>query len=256
MESDVKMPDPAGVYAAKTLLPCRGIVFDKDGTLLDIWPMLTALAKERRRHLSARVRPDAVDAVSAAVGFDPRSGTIAPFGPLASAAKRDEIAIAAGALWAKGIPWHQAHSIARDSYDEADRTLDITAGVQAFPGVPETLAALSQAGLLLFVVTADSHDRAERMLSYLGLTQYITGIVGADEVTRTKPDPEAVLACAAKAGLAPGQIVVVGDGPQDALMGRRAGAKAIGVLTGVATYDDLQGYCDAVLPSVSDIRPA
>lgn len=250
------MPEPAGVCGAKTLFPCKGVIFDKDGTLLDIWPMLTALANERRRHLSARVKPDAVDAVCAAVGFDPRSGTIDPFGPLASAAKRDEIAVTAGALWAKGIPWHQAYSIARDSYDEADRTLDITAGVQAFAGVPETLSALSQAGLLLFVVTADSHDRAERMLSHLGLTQYLTGIVGADEVSRTKPDPEGVLACAARAGLSPSQMVVVGDGPQDALMGKRAGAKAIGVLTGVATYDDLQGYCDAVLSSVADIRPA
>jgi hypothetical protein len=28
MGSDAKMPDPAGVYAAKTLLPCRGVIFD------------------------------------------------------------------------------------------------------------------------------------------------------------------------------------------------------------------------------------
>lgn len=237
------------------MFPCRGVVFDKDGTLLDIWPMLSALSRERIRHLSTRVKEEAVEAVNAAVGFDPRTGTLSPFGPLASAARRDEIAVAAGALWQKGLPWHQAYSIARDSYDEADRTVDVTADVHLLPGVAETLESLSRSGLLLFVATADSHARAERMLAHLGLTRYLTAIVGADEVSRSKPDPEAVTLCASKAGLSASDLVVVGDGPQDALMGRRAGAKTIGVLTGVGSYDDLQGYCDAILPGVSDIRP-
>lgn len=250
------MSHQMGIYAAKTLFRCRGIVFDKDGTLLDIWPMLRALALERHRQLSVRVRPDILDAVNAALGFDPRNGAIAPYGPLSSATRAEEVAITAGAICANGIPWHIANAIARDSFDEADRALDVTTGVVALSGVHETLASLSQAGFLIFVATADSHDRAERMLSHLGLKEYITGIVGADEVSRPKPDPEAVQVCAARAGLTPSDLVVVGDAPQDALMGRRSGAKAIGVLTGVATYDDLQGCCDEVLPSVAEIRPA
>lgn len=247
------MPKPTGIYAADTLLQCKGIIFDKNGTLIDIWPMLAALCKERMRHLSARVRQEALAAVSAAVGFEPETGTISRFGPLASAARRDEIAVTAGALCQIGIPWHQAFAITRESYDEADRTLDITAGLHLFPGVAETLAILRQSGFLLFVATSDSHDRAERMLTHLGLTQYLTAIVGADDVSRTKPDPETLMLCAEKSGLSPSEFATVGDGPQDALMGRSVGAKTIGVLTGVGSYDDLQGYCDAVVSGVSDI---
>jgi phosphoglycolate phosphatase len=244
-----------GVYVARQFMPCRGVVFDKDGTLVDIWPMLAALAGERMGHLAARVKGEALDAVNKAIGFDPETGAIAPFGPLASAAKRDETAVAAGALWQKGIPWHQAYSIARDSYDEADRTLDITLGLRLLAGVEETLAALKASGLLLFVVTSDSHERTERMLSHLGILRCFSRIVGADEIARAKPDPEAVLLCASGQGLDPAKLVVVGDGPQDALMGRRAGSKTVGVLTGVSSYDDLEGYCDVVLPGVQDIRP-
>jgi phosphoglycolate phosphatase len=250
------MPKKTGIYAAKTLIECKGVIFDKDGTLIDIWPMLTALGRERQRHLSARVREEAIAAVNAAVGFDPEAGTIAPFGPLASAAKRDEVAVTAGALWQKGIPWHQAYAIARESYDEADRTLDVTADLRVFTGIPETLKALKESGLHLFIATSDGHDRAERMLAHLNLAQYFTAIVGADQVANTKPHPEAVLLCAQKADLLPEDMVVVGDGPQDAMMGRRAGAKAVGVLTGVGSFDDLQGYCDVVLPGVQDITPA
>jgi phosphoglycolate phosphatase len=250
------MPIKSGINAARQFFPCRGVVFDKDGTLIDIWTMLAALARERLMHLSARVKGEALEAVNRAVGFDPLTGNIAPFGPLASAARKDEIAVAAAALWQKGIPWHQAYAIARDSYDEADRTLDITLGLRLFAGIQETLAALKDSGLLLFVVTSDSHDRTDRMLAHLGILQHLTRIVGADEVTHAKPDPEAVLLCAREHDLSPPDLVVVGDGPQDALMGRRAGARTIGVLTGVASYEDLEGYCDVVLPSVQDIRPA
>lgn len=250
------MPYKTGIYAAREFIPCRGVVFDKDGTIIDIWPMLAALARERLAHLSARVRADALDAVNEAVGFDPHTGDIAPFGPLASAARKDEIAVAAGALWKKGISWHQAYSIARDSYDDADRTLDITLGLRLFTGVRETLSALKDSGLFLFVVTSDSHDRTERMLSHLDILQYFTRIVGADEVGRTKPDPEAVLLCAGERGLTAADLVVVGDGPQDALMGKRAGSKTVGVLTGVSSYDHLQSCCDVILPDIRDIRPA
>lgn len=250
------MPKTTGIYAAKTFIQCKGVIFDKDGTLIDIWSMLSALGKERLRHLSARVRDDALESVNKAVGFDPKSGSIAPFGPLASAAKRDEVAVTAGALWQKGIPWHQAYAIAQECYDEADRTLDVTADLHVFPLIPKTLASLQESGLHLFIATSDSHDRAERMLSHLDLTRFFTAIVGADEVSNNKPDPEAVILCAKKAGLSPADMVVVGDGPQDALMGRRAGSKTVGVLTGVGTFDDLQRYCDVVLPGVQDIRPA
>ena len=245
-----------GIYASKEFIPCRGLVFDKDGTLIDIWPMLAALARERMRHLSSRVKGEAVEAVNAAVGFDPLTGAISPFGPLASAPKRDEIAVAAGALWRRGIPWHQAYAIAKDSYDEADRTLDITKDLQLLPGVPETLSALRDSGLVIFLVTSDSHERTERMLDHLGILRLFSKIVGADDVARSKPDPEAVLLCAKSQNLSPSELLVVGDAPQDALMARRSGARSLGVLTGVATYQDLEGLCDAILPGVKDIRPA
>lgn len=250
------MPDGTGICAATEFIPCKGIVFDKDGTLIDIWPMLAALMRERLRCLSAHVREEALESVARGVGFDRRTGTMAPFGPLASAARRDEVAVAAGALYLAGIPWHQAHSIARESYDEADRTLDVTTGVRLLPGVPATLSALREAGLPLFVVTSDGHDRTERMFSHLGIAGFFKAVVCAEDVAHTKPDPEAVLLCAKDLGVSPAELAVVGDGPQDALMARRAGARSVGVLTGVSSYEDLEGLCDVVLGSLSQIvRP-
>lgn len=250
------MPRETGILAARQMVPCKGVIFDKDGTLIDIWPMLTALGRERMRQLSFRVREEALDSVARCTGFDRRTGTTAPFGPLASAARRDEVAVAACGLCLAGIPWHQAYSISREAYDEADRALDVTRDTIIVPGALEALMSLHKAGLALYVATSDGHDRTQRMLTHVGISGLFRRIVGADDVSNVKPDAEAVLLCAQDLGVSTKELVVVGDGPQDALMARRAGARPVGVLTGVGSYQDLDGLCDVVLPSIADIRPA
>jgi phosphoglycolate phosphatase len=60
-----------------------------------------------------------------------------------------------------------------------------------------------------------------------------------------------VLAFAREAGLAPGDVAVVGDNPHDMEMARAAGAVAIGVTSGNSTADDLAALADVVLPGVT-----
>lgn len=250
------MPRETGILAAKKFIPCKGIVFDKDGTLIDIWVMLEALGRERMRHLSFRVREEALESVARCTGYDRRTGHATPFGPLASAARRDEVAVAACGLYLVGIPWHQGYTIAREAYDEADRTLDVTRDTVALAGIGEALTALHESGLALYVATSDGRDRTRKMLEHAGLAKYFRRMIGADDVESSKPDPDALFLCAEDLGVSPKELVMVGDGPQDALMARKAGARPLGVLTGVGTYQDLDGLCEVVLPSVADIRPA
>lgn len=245
-----------GIIVAHKFMPCKALVFDKDGTIIDIYPMLRALAKERLLHLARHVKKEAVDSAARLMGFDPQTGFIEPYGPLASAARRDEVAVCACALWLSGIPWHQAIQTARESYDDADRTLDTTKDAFVLPGVKDALQALHASGLRLFLVTADQHRRAEEMLNHLGISCYFDLIIGADDVEAPKPSPESIAVCSKKAGISPSEMIVVGDAPQDAIMGKKAGARCVGVLTGVGTSQDLEGFCDIVVPSVADIRPS
>lgn len=247
---------PAGIVAAKRFFPCKGVVFDKDGTLIDIFPLLSALGHERLRHLAARVRHNALASVERCMGFDSKTGEVSPLGPLAGATRRDEVAVTACALWLEGIPWYQAISIAKEAYDQADATLDVTKDAYLLPGAHSCVTSLAESGLTLFIATSDGHERAENMLDSLGILGYFHSIVAADDVTEPKPSPESVLVCANRLGISPEELVVVGDAPQDAIMARRAGCKSIGVLTGVSSFDMLEGYCDLVLPGVLDIRPA
>lgn len=61
------------------------------------------------------------------------------------------------------------------------------------------------------VGTGSTHGLAERLLRHLGLRDYFTALVGADDVQRHKPFPDTFLRCAALIQAAPEHCVVFED---------------------------------------------
>ncbi|BAE73815.1 Fructose-1-phosphate phosphatase YqaB [Sodalis glossinidius str. 'morsitans'] len=61
------------------------------------------------------------------------------------------------------------------------------------------------------VGTGSEHAIAEALLRHLGLLHYFDTIVGADDVTRHKPDPQTFLRCAELIGVSPEACVVFED---------------------------------------------
>lgn len=104
--------------------------------------------------------------------------------------------------------------------------------VRAVPGAGELLHRLARAGLRVVVGTSAHKDDAERLIGVAGAQDAVTAIVHAQDVERSKPDPEPVRQALDKAGLAPGDAVFVGDSVWDALAARGAGVECVGVRTG------------------------
>jgi beta-phosphoglucomutase-like phosphatase (HAD superfamily) len=61
------------------------------------------------------------------------------------------------------------------------------------------------------VGTGSTHGLAERLLRHLGLRDYFTALVGADDVQRHKPFPDTFLRCATLIKVAPAHCVVFED---------------------------------------------
>ncbi|QDX31112.1 fructose-1-phosphate/6-phosphogluconate phosphatase [Dickeya poaceiphila] len=72
------------------------------------------------------------------------------------------------------------------------------------------------------VGTGSTHGLAERLLRHLGLRDYFSALVGADDVLRHKPFPDTFLRCAALIHVVPEHCVVF----EDADFGIRAAASA------------------------------
>ncbi len=124
--------------------------------------------------------------------------------------------------------------------------------VRVFPGTLETIAALEARGLSLALVTSKGNAFARRSLEYTGLSRSISVVIGADTVTRHKPEPEPVLAALEQLGAKPGEAVFIGDSPHDVASGNAAGVVTIAALWGPFTREQLAAQ--APVHWLGDIR--
>jgi phosphoglycolate phosphatase len=191
-----------------------------------------------------------------AFGYDPDRDRIDPRGPLAIAPRSETTIIGATLLYGAGLPWEDAVAAVRRAYQRADQAVDPVRLARPVPGVDHALRRLRAAGARLAVATTDTTAQATRGLAALGLADLLDAIVGADAVSRPKPDPEAVHRCCDAVGVAAREAVVVGDAVADVLMGREAGvALTVGVLTGVTTAADFESHADVIVGSLADVIP-
>jgi phosphoglycolate phosphatase len=204
----------------------------------------------------AQAVPALEAALLRAFGYDPDRDWIDPRGPLAIAPRNETTIIGATLLYGAGLPWEEAVAAVRRAYQRADQEVDAVRVGRPVPGVDQALRRLRAAGARLAVATTDTTAQAIRGLAALGFADLLDAIVGADAVSRPKPDAEAVHRCCDTVGVTPRDAVVVGDAVADVLMGREAGvALAIGVLSGVTTAAEFDGHADVVVSSLADVVP-
>ena len=124
--------------------------------------------------------------------------------------------------------------------------------VRAFPGTDETLAALQARGIVMALVTSKMDAGAHHSLVHTSLARYFPVVIGADSVTKHKPDPEPVLVALARLGVAPRAALFVGDSPHDIASGNAAGVVTVAATWGPFTRARLA----AALPThwLDDIR--
>ena len=125
----------------------------------------------------------------------------------------------------------------RDIFEKNKKLLE----PKVFPHVPETLRALRDRGFVLTIASSRSNHSLMDFVRTFGFDKEISLVLGADDVTKAKPDPEPVLLTLKRLGFSASRTLVVGDMPFDILMGRGAGAKTCGVTYGNSSRDELLG---------------
>jgi sugar-phosphatase len=106
-----------------------------------------------------------------------------------------------------------------------------TEGIVAINGTHELLAALPQERWT--IVTSADHELARARLT-AGKVPLPPLMVGGDDVTVGKPDPQGYIEGARRLGYSPAQTLVFEDAAAGIAAGRAAGARVIGLATGHA----------------------
>ncbi len=223
----------------------QGIVFDKDGTLLDFnqtWlPIYLHAALE-----FAEGDQQLADDLLTRHGY---TATQARFigGSLLAAGNNRQIAEA----WADQIGKHSQVDEISQRLNQIFHDLGATHAT-AVSGLTKTLSRLRESGHRLGVATADSHQGIINTLQSFDVLQQFDFLAGYDSGHGVKPEAGMVLAFCEAMGFAVESVVVVGDNRHDIEMGRNAGAGlCVGVLTGTSTREDLEDIADIVFDDIS-----
>ena len=98
-----------------------------------------------------------------------------------------------------------------------------------YPGVLEGLQSMREKGLRLACVTNKPLAFAVPLLEKMGLSGFFEIVYGGDSFPRKKPDPMPLLQVCEDFGLAPAQVVAIGDSSNDAQAARAAGCRVLNV---------------------------
>ena len=127
---------------------------------------------------------------------------------------------------------------------------------QAFPHVAETLERLKQKGIRMTVATSRGVESLKDLLTEMKIIEYFDLLLGADNVTKHKPDPEPVLMTLRQLNIEASHTMVVGDMPVDILMGKGAGCRTCGVTYGNASHKELEeAGADIIINDFANIIP-
>ena len=224
----------------------KGILFDKDGTLVDFNTTWLGVADFMAMDAAEGDRWKA-DRLLAAAGFDFVTKRFKPDSIFASGSNMDVVE-----LWFPRLSDEdQMHAVSR--FNEIT-SVQGSAMAVALPGVIAALRTLHKRSFRMGVATNDSTSGAERTLATLGIAQLFDAAFGYDAVANSKPAPDTVVAFCDLTGLKPSEIAMVGDNRHDLEMARAGGCGlAVGVLSGTGTRDSLAPMADVVLDSVADL---
>ena len=205
----------------------KGILFDKDNTLVDLAAFYREPVRRTVAYLLDRCGCSGNEMLTArlnrAAGFC--DDLLLPESPVVAGTNWDTIDACARELTAAGIQMdgnfreEGAQYLERAclQYGTVVGTTDLTA----------LLSTLKGAGLYLGVATSDHYASVMHCLRKLEIDAYFDLVLAADRVTAAKPAPEMAQAFCRVCGIVPGEVAMAGDSDNDMLFAKNSGMHGI-----------------------------
>jgi beta-phosphoglucomutase len=187
----------------------EAVIFDWDGTLADTRKVVVASFQKALRETGCNISDEFIErriGIGAAVTFR-------------------EIMRAAQMQFDEAL-------ISRLLERKVQTEIELTSEVKLFPGAHALLEAL-QGKVKLGLASMNNRRVIAHLLSALKLESFFYAVLTAEDISRSKPNPEIFLKCAAQLKSAPKQCVVIEDSIFGVKAAKAAGMGCVAVLTGV-----------------------
>jgi pyrophosphatase PpaX len=179
------------------------VLFDLDGTVIDSGAIILASMRHAAREVLGVEPPE--DELMAAVGGPGLEAQMRALAP----DRVEELVVS-----------YRAHN--EPLHDE----------LVCCEGVDDVLVRLKDEGRRLGIVSAKRRATIELAFAKIPLAHLFDVVVGGDETTRHKPQPEPLLLAAERLGVDPADCAYVGDSPFDIRAAKAANMHAVAVSWG------------------------
>lgn len=235
------------------------VIFDKDGTLIDIHHYWCSMIKFRADFfiqeltLSSEKKERLYVELVENMGINLATNKMKPEGPVGIKPRNFIIDVAHSTV--KKYDEHFTREMVSSLFDRVDEYSKTKLGeiVELLDGAVELLASLKKADVLIAIATTDLSTRAALAMQSLGIDTYFDTIAGADLVPNAKPNADLVNYILEKHHLDSKASVVIGDAMADLSMAKNANSRFIGVKTGLYT-DEFVKNSEVLIESLHEIR--
>ncbi len=115
-------------------------------------------------------------------------------------------------------------------------------GIKPFAQSRELIERMREAGLKIVIASSSQREHLDRLIAVVGIEELIDAATSASDVDASKPEPDVIAAALDKLGIAPQNVVMLGDTPYDIEAAGRLGVRTIALRCG--GWDD-QGLTGA-----------
>ncbi|MEA3493445.1 MAG: HAD family hydrolase [Candidatus Margulisiibacteriota bacterium] len=233
------------------------VIFDRDGTLIDLYHYWSQMIGKRAELICEKFNLDGDhrQKMMFEMGVDLENKKLRSEGPVGIKKREVVMQAAIDYLHQFGIKdgrtacleaFSKVDEISRDMLDTLIKVID---------GTYDLIDTLHAKGCKTAIATTDKTERAKLSMDFLGLSEKMSFVIGADGVELSKPAPDMIDLISQELKIAKNRMVMVGDAETDIKMGNNAKVKAsIAVCSGITPREQLQNLTNYVIDDVSQIK--